>query len=112
MEFINKVELRGVVGRANTIKVADKPITRFSLVTEYVTHPTTDKKGRPIPTVEVTWWNCTLDAEKELKQGDIAHIVGRIRTTTYTDANNIIRHMNEVVVNAISIEKRAEDEQK
>ena len=35
MEFINKVELRGVVGRSVVTPAGEHKIVRFSLLTEY-----------------------------------------------------------------------------
>ena len=35
MEFLNKIELRGIVGQSSLNRVGDSQVCRFSLVTEY-----------------------------------------------------------------------------
>ena len=35
MEFLNKIELRGIVGMTSLNRVGDSQVCRFSLVTEY-----------------------------------------------------------------------------
>ena len=54
MEFLNKIELRGVVGTAALNRVGDSQVCRFSLVTEYSYK---DRGNNPV--VDVTWFNVT-----------------------------------------------------
>ena len=35
MEFLNKIELRGIVGQSSLNRVGETQVCRFSLVTEY-----------------------------------------------------------------------------
>lgn len=98
MEFLNKVELKGVVGRVSTTKVADKSITNFSLMTEQVN---VNKDGTQ--TIEVTWFNCTTFNEIAINKGDKAHVLGRLRIHTYTDQYGIGKTLYEVVVDSVTI---------
>lgn len=53
MEFLNKIHLRGVVGRAEITNFSNNSrVCNFSVVTEY---GGVDKEGNPSP--EVTWFN-------------------------------------------------------
>lgn len=98
MEFLNKVELKGVVGRVSTTKVADKAVTNFSLMTEQVN---VNKDG--LQTTEVTWFNCTTFNEIAISMGDNAHVLGRLRIRRYTAEDGTERVSYEVVVDSVTI---------
>ena len=98
MEFLNKVELKGVVGRVTTTKVMDKSVTNFSLVTEQVN---TSRDGAQ--TTEVTWFNCTTWNEIAINKGDKVHVLGRMRQRRYVGQDGYERVIYEVVVDAVTI---------
>lgn len=98
MEFLNKVELKGVVGRVTTTRVADKSVTNFSLMTERIN---VSKDG--LQTCEVTWFNCTTWNEIAINKGDYAHCFGRLRQRRYTDQDGAERVIYEVVVDSVTI---------
>ena len=54
MEFINKIELRGIVGTSSLNRVGDSNVCRFSLATDYSYK---DRDGNPV--VDTTWFNVT-----------------------------------------------------
>ena len=98
MEFLNKVEMKGVVGRVTTTKVMDKSVTNFSLVTE---RANVNKDGTQ--TIEVTWFNCTTYNEIDIHKGDKAHVLGRLRVRRYTTEDGAERVSYEVVVDSVTI---------
>lgn len=98
MEFLNKIEIKGVVGSVHTQTFGLHSATRFSVVTEY-SH--TSKDGTP--TTDVTWFNCTtipaeIPLHGEIKKGDKIHLVGRMKARNYTDQHNEPHYVFEVVV--------------
>lgn len=98
MEFLNKVELKGVVGRVSTTKVADKSITNFSLMTEQVN---VNKDG--LQATELTWFYCTTFNEIAINKGDHAHVLGRLRIRRYTAEGGAERVSCEVAVHSVTI---------
>lgn len=98
MEFLNKVELKGVVGRVTTTKVMDKSVTNFSLMTEQVN---VNKDG--LQATEVTWFYCTTFNEIAINKGDHAHVLGRLRIRRYTAEGGAERVSFEVVASSITI---------
>jgi len=96
MEFLNKVELKGVVGRVSTTKVADKNITNFSLMTEQVN---VNKDG--LQATEVTFY-CTTFNEIAINKGDKAHVLGRLRIRRYTAEDGAERVIFEVVADSVT----------
>jgi len=103
MEFINKIELQGIVGNVSTNKVGDTTVARFSVVTE---QSYTSKDGAMV--IDTTWHNCTAwesakNAISDLKRGSIVHIVGRVRNTRYTTADGTERTISEIVVNEVKV---------
>ena len=97
MEFLNNVELKGVVGRVTTSKVFDKSVTNFSLMTEQVN---VNKDG--LQTTEVTWFNCTTFNEIAISRGDKANVLGRLRIRRYTAEDGTERVSYEVVVDSVT----------
>lgn len=52
MEFLNKIELRGIVGTVTLNRVGESQVCRFSLVTEYSYK---DRENNPV--VDVTCYS-------------------------------------------------------
>lgn len=99
MEFLNKVELKGIVGKATTtITPNGGYITKFSLVTERTTE---SEDGALV--VETTWFQCTTHNEIAISKGDHAHVLGRLRIRKYTDQDGAERVIYEVVVDSVTI---------
>ena len=99
-QYINRVELQGIVGTSKVISIGDKKVVRFSLATNYAYK---DKEGYPV--IE-TWHACSAWAEKEddltkYRKGTPLHIEGRIRNIRYTDASGCERATLEVVATKI-----------
>ena len=98
--MLNRIELRGVVGSARTMKVSESEVTRFSVATDYFFK---NKDGEAV--VETTWhsvmaWDKGLS---ELKRGDKVEVVGRIRNTRYTDSEGMERTSTEVVASEVKV---------
>ena len=104
MEFLNKIELRGIVGQSSLNRVGDAQVCRFSLVTEYAYK---DRGNNPI--VDVTWFNITAWEGKnmpELRQivkGVIVQVAGRVRTFHFTSADGTERSGWEIMARRVTI---------
>lgn len=101
MEFLNKIEIKGIVGRATMQTYGDTYVSNFSVVTEYCSK---DKSG--LLTTETMWLSCvaTTQYNEELftiQKGDHVHVIGRLRLRRYTDADGNERTLNEVVVQSV-----------
>lgn len=99
MEFLNKVELKGVVGRTYSKEyVPNKTCHNFSLVTEHA--------NKEQNTIEVTWWNCLAWSDKtpnvtKVEKGDKVHLIGRLRQRKYIDQDQREIHTYDVVVQSV-----------
>ena len=103
MEFINKIELRGIVGNVNTNKVGNTSVTRFSVATEN-SYKSTD--GAIV--IDTTWHSCTAwespkNKTADIKRGSIVHLYGRIRNSRYMTADGTERTISEIVVNEVTV---------
>lgn len=109
MEFLNKVQIRGVVGRVSTQQTNGTKITNITVVTE---HATRDKSGQSI--VDLTWWNITAygdTAPEGLKRGDWAEVEGRLNNIRYTDEIGNEKTSFRVVASSVKkLEKSATHE--
>ena len=103
MEYLNRIELRGIVNLVSQNKVGDFIATRFTLYTE-----SEAKDGRGVSFVEPTIFNCTAwsntcpDAYL-MKSGDVVEVVGRLRSFRYTMADGSERAGMEVLVHKTKI---------
>ena len=104
MEFLNSVEITGVVGRVNTQNVSDHKVANFSVVTE---ESFSDASGCAI--IETTWFNVVAwQTDKmpdldTLERGSRVNIKGRLRLKRYTNADGEPRTMNEVVASSVRV---------
>lgn len=103
MDFLNKIELRGVVGSVHAMKVGDTEVVRFSVMTEYAYN---DKSGAAV--VDCTWFNCTAWADKtpsavNMEKGDCVHLSGRVRMWKFTGSDGKEVNGWEVMVNDLKI---------
>lgn len=103
MEFVNKIELRGIVGNSNVIPVGGTKVVRFSLVTEYA-YKTKDG----VAVIDTTWFSCSawekpgFPAFEKIVKGTCVSLTGRVRVTKY-EVDGIERTSWEVLVNKLEI---------
>lgn len=113
MEFLNRIDLRGIVGKSSVTRIGETQLCRFSLVTEYA-HK--DKGGNQI--VEVTWHNVVAFDSKtmvavtgaakpdleQIQKGSIVRVRGRVRAFRATMADGTEKSCWEVVARSVTIE--------
>lgn len=106
MEFINKIEIQGIVGNSSIQKVADTRLCRFSVVTELA-----NKGNDGTNIIESTWFPvsafsgpgiCNLDS---ITRGSIVHVIGRLKCNRYVDANGNDRVQYEIVARKLEVVK-------
>lgn len=99
MEQLNKVELKGIVGRVDTNSIGDTLMTKFAVATNYAY----ESNGNRI--METSWHSCVSFDKKaaELKMNDKVHLLGRIRYQRYTDSNGEEKRMTDILVNKLEI---------
>lgn len=103
MEYLNRVELTGVVGTVSRQVVGDAEIVRFSLATE-VSYKSNDGSS----VVETTWHNvsawgspkCQID---KIEKGAWVHVVGRLRQLQYTDWTGEPKRYTEIMAGEINV---------
>ncbi len=104
MEFLNRIELKGVVGRAETNQYNGTPVCNFSVVTEYSTR---DKEGNAA--IETVWFNVAAWGDRgmpdftEIQKGAWIHVIGRVRVRKYTTQDNEERSSLDVVAQYVSL---------
>ena len=102
MEFLNRAELKGMVGSVRIEEVGEARAARFSLVTNYCYRA---KDGSAV--VETTWHSvvcfegkgiCPLE---EIKKGEQLHVLGRIRMRRYVTDSGEDRKVLEIVASRV-----------
>lgn len=103
MEFLNKIELRGVVGRADCSTVGNGRVAKFSVVTDYNFR----RDGNPV--TESTWFNVSawegrgMPDLSRLGKGSWVHVIGRVRTYRYVTQEGEERSSWEVAATRLTI---------
>ena len=112
MEFLNKLELKGVVGRADVNTYNGTAVCNLSVVTEYSCR---DKDGNPA--VETNWVNVSAWEGRgmpdlyQIKKGCWVAVKGRLRQRRYTTQENEEKQTTEVIARSLEIIPREEGDE-
>lgn len=98
MEFLNKIQLRGIVGKV----FSTKPVINFSLFTESVFN---SKDGGMA--ADITWFsiNCLpTNCVGTIEPKKTVYVEGRMRTRRYVDSNGNDKVSYDVVAQTCKVE--------
>ena len=104
MEFINCIEIAGVVGRIQRQTVSSYKMANFSLVTEYGF-----KDRSSCSVIETTWHNVVawegehIPSLDGIERGSHVRVIGRQRARRYTDSSGESRTLFEVVASGVEV---------
>lgn len=98
MEQLNKIELRGTVGSVYVKTFGNEKVTTFSVATNY---SYVSRDGTPV--IETTWhqvisWDCP-----EIGKGSQVHVIGRLSSRRYADANGVQQTFFEVTASKVTV---------
>ena len=105
MEFLNRIEIQGIIGSIKITPVGDTRVARFSVCTE------TSYSGTAGIVIDCTWFNCTAwESEKiscldQLEKGKPVRVSGRVRVCRYTDTEGAERQCWEVMAREVNLMK-------
>lgn len=103
MDFINKVEIKGIVGSAKQSLVGHYLSVRFSVCTE---NPIIND-GNAL--IENTWFQCVaIDVPnmEQIEKGKVVHVTGRFKMHGYIDSGGNERYVYEVICKTIKVSDR------
>lgn len=108
MEFLNKIEIRGIVGQVYFAEVGDKKHANFSVCTQY---DYKNQSGEAV--VDTTWFNVSAwegpkNGIDNLQKGAQVYVSGRIRTQYY-EGDGLERILQEVVAQEVKVEPKNEE---
>jgi len=105
MEFLNKIIIRGIVGRRNDTPANNVTAVSFSVVTEETYR---DREGNNY--INPTWfnvgaWNTKTQTivPEDVKKGAIVEVEGSIRTLRYIDGEGTERITTEVRARSVKV---------
>ena len=105
MEFLNRIEIQGVVGSVKITPVGDTRVARFSVCTE------TTYKGTAGIVIDCCWFQVSAwESEKitcldQIEKGKAVRVSGRVRVQRYTDNEGIERQCWEVMAREVELMK-------
>ncbi|MBK9731834.1 MAG: single-stranded DNA-binding protein [Chitinophagaceae bacterium] len=112
MRGVNKVILVGNLGKDPEVNHLEGGLTvaKFSLAT---TEAYNDKSGNRVEQTEwhniVCWRKLAEVAEKYLKKGSAIYLEGKIKSSSYTDKENIKRYRTDIVADSFTMLDRKPD---
>lgn len=107
MEYINKIELQGKVGRCYIHAESGVKYANFSVAVNYTYG---DADGNEV--IETNWFNCVAfegenvkeeDLDKLMQLGSLINIKGRIHAKQYEGADGLYHITYEVYVSELKI---------
>ena len=103
MEFINRIEIVGIVGTIRKQTFSGRTVATFSVVTEYAFK---DKSGCPV--IETTWHNVVAWQNGDmpldlLEKGSPVCVQGRLRCRRYTSESGEPRTSYEVIAASVNV---------
>lgn len=103
MQDLNRIEIRGRVGRVTFKNIAGGQVANLSVATN---HCYKDREGSPV--IETTWHNVTAWGNEknriaDLKKGDTVHVTGRLRQMRYTTSSGEDRTMTEIFAATLEV---------
>lgn len=109
MEYLNKIEIRGIVGRVSFSTVGEKRHANFSVCTQYAYK---NQSGEAV--VEMTWFNVSAwegpkNGIDNLQKGAQVFVSGRIRTRFYQMGDGGERVIQEVAAREVRVEPKSEE---
>lgn len=110
LQCLNRIAIKGRVGRINLCRVDGKVHASMSVATGYA-YKSPD--GGLIH--EVMWFNVSafetpkITCLEEINKYDFVHIIGRIRNRTYTDNEGNTRNIPEVIARSVEVLANASD---
>ena len=107
MEFLNKIIIRGIVGRCSENQYGPSAVTAVSMsvITEDAMR---DRDGNT--TINTTWFNVSAWNTKEktivppgVSKGVIVEVEGRLRFRRYIDSEGVERCTTEVIAQSVKV---------
>ena len=107
-EYLNRVELRGIIGyEPKVFVVGESKVARFSVAT---TESFKSRNGEPRE--EITWHNVSAWSDRNVADFDLLHkgtfvyLKGRLRNQRYTDNTGTERNITEIVALSLEVVER------
>lgn len=100
MDFINKVEIKGIVGSVKQSLVGHYMAVRFSVCTNHIYSK--DSEG----IIETTWFPCyAVDIKnmEKVEKGKLVHVTGRLKSTRYVNNEGMEQTIYEIICQTIEV---------
>lgn len=104
MEHLNRIELRGRVGRIKREVVGDDEVARISLGVQAVSRTFTGATVSDIDWFNIVAWKGPKVNFDAVTDDSIIYVVGRVRMRSYMGADGREVHAPEVVANQLKWE--------
>ncbi len=110
MEFLNRIDLRGVVGRSEVNTYNGSQVCNFSVVTEYST------ASQGASAIETTWFNVSAWGPRDgiapfvlIQKGCWVEVRGRIRLRKYTSQSGEERTAMDILAREVKVLTKEDD---
>lgn len=104
MESLNKIEIRGIIGRVNVKDIGDTKVANLSVATDYVYK--SQDGGLIIETIwhnVVAWEGKEIQNLDQLEKGSFVHVCGRLRNRKYIASDGTERAVCDIVAKSVEL---------
>lgn len=104
MEYLNRIEIRGIVGDAKTTRVGDFDVARFNVSTDYSFECGDGSIHTETTCHRVAAWSGeNMPDLHEIVEGARVHVIGRLRILAFPDMYGTLRSTYEVIASEVRI---------
>ena len=106
MEPLNRLEIRGIIGRVNVKEIGDTKVANLSVATDYAYK--SQDGGVIIETIwhnVVAWERDSIHGLDQLKKGSSVHVCGRLRNRKYLAPDGSERTICDILAGSLKIIK-------
>lgn len=105
MEYINRIEIRGKVGKVDITTVGRFRCSRMSVMTNYLFRDLAENNLIDTTWFSVSAWddNPQVKDAFEAREGDVIHIIGRVSIKRYIAPDGSERTVVEVIAQSVKI---------
>lgn len=104
MEYLNRIELRGVVGNAKYQNLNDKGMCRFSVATSEAY-----KNQEGVAVIDTQWFNVVAFESKlltdldKIAKGAKIYVSGKVRTQKFAGADGVEHSSTDIIASRIQL---------
>lgn len=102
MEYLNKIEVQGVVGNSSSGTIENTTYTQFSLCVQYIY-----QNGKDL-VCGTTWIQVKYFGDIKINKGDWVYAAGKLKISRYSSPEGQTHIIPEIMASIVKVVKKVE----